>query len=101
MIAVMISSKGSSWSFFAQQGDKIFLVENARPAEYNRDETLQQLVRDARWMFGNYRIVYFDHEDEWIEVLHDGAGNLKSFERYDGPVPVEMGYEINNEEAAQ
>lgn len=89
MIAVMISSSGASWTFYAAVGDKVFLVENTAPPEDKVGEAIEHLIREARWMFGDQRIVYLNRDDRWMEVLHDGAGHLKDIIRYDGPIPTD------------
>jgi len=90
MIAVMISSSGVSWTFYCHAGDKVFLVENGEAAEGKREEAMEHLIREARWMFGDLRIVFFTRDDEWKELIHDGAGHLKEIVDYDGPVPEQQ-----------
>ena len=87
MISVLISSTGAAWTFFAAAGDKIFLAETKSPAGENRDLALAHMIRECRWMFGDRRVIYFDRNDDWVEVLHNGAGDVVGTEPYDGPVP--------------
>lgn len=89
MIVVMLSSTGSSWTFYAAAGDKVFLVETKSPTSGKEAEAIEHMVRECRWMFGDRRIVYMNRDDDWVEVLHDGTGKVRGFEKYDGPVPVE------------
>lgn len=89
MIVVMLSSSGASWTFYATQGDKVFLVETKTPHRGKEAEAVAHMVRECRWMFGDRRIVYMNRDDEWMEVLHDGTGRVRTFEKYDGPVPLE------------
>lgn len=90
MMVVMLSSHGAAWTFFATAGDKLFMVETTSPPDENMSEALKHLVRESRWMFGDRRIVFMNRHDDWMEVLHDGAGNIKGFEPYDGPVPEQQ-----------
>lgn len=91
MIAVLISSTGAAWTFYATVGDKVFLIETKRPSDDQRNEALAHMVRECRWMFGNLRIICLrgdkKGDSHWIEVLHDGTGRIVDFEIYDGPVP--------------
>ena len=89
MIAVLISSSGASWTFYAAVGDKVFLVQNQSPPGDKTEEAFAHLIREARWMFGDQRIVFLNREDDWQEVIHDGAGHLKDIVAYDGPIPTE------------
>lgn len=89
-MAVMISSSGAAWSFYAAAGDKLFLVENQSPPDDKLGEAMHHLLREARWMFGDRRLVYLNRESKWVEVLHDGTGTIKGFEPYTGPVPVQQ-----------
>jgi hypothetical protein len=89
MIAVMISSSGASWTFYAAAGDKVFLVENKSPPDDKLGEAMEHLIREARWMFGDQRIIMLNRDDDWVECIHDGAGHIKGFEQYDGPIPQE------------
>lgn len=84
---IMIGFARGQWEFFAHAGDKVFIVEAVSPPSDMRDEALKHLVKEARWVFGDRRIIVFGVDDEWTELLHDGAGNLKGIENYDGPVP--------------
>jgi len=89
MMVVMISSHGASWSFHAAAGDKVFINEMLSPQAERSNQALAHLVRECRWLFGDRRIVIFNHSHhEWLEVLHDGAGNIKGVEPYDGPIPI-------------
>lgn len=90
MIAVMISSSGASWTFYAQAGDKIFLIENTSPPGDKVSEAMAHLVRESRWLFGDRRLVYKNSDEKWIELLHDGTGRLWDMIDYDGPVPVQQ-----------
>lgn len=88
MISVLIASNGATWTFYATAGDKVFLVETRSPASDNRNLALAQMVRECRWMFGDRRVIYFNDDDQWVEILHNGTGNIVAFEPYDGPVPI-------------
>jgi hypothetical protein len=90
MIAVMISSSGASWTFYAAAGDKIFLIENMSPPDDKTGEAMQHLVRESRWLFGDRRIVYQNRDKKWMELLHDGTGRLWDIIHYDGPVPIQQ-----------
>jgi creatinine amidohydrolase/Fe(II)-dependent formamide hydrolase-like protein len=87
MMAVLISSHGGSWTFYASAGDKLFLIETTSPDGDHRDASMAHMVREARWLFGDRRMIVLNEHGQWFEVLHDGAGNIKGTERYDGPVP--------------
>lgn len=86
MIAVLISSTGAAWTFYAAAGDKVFLVETKKPPDDQRNEAMAHMVRECRWMFGGLRIICM-RGDNWVEALHDGTGRVVGFEPYDGPVP--------------
>lgn len=90
MMVVMLSSHGASWTFYATAGDKVFLVETVHPPDERLPAAMAHMVRECRWLFGDRRIVYMNRDDDWIEIFHDGAGNLKGFEPYDGPVPLDQ-----------
>jgi len=87
MMCVLISSHGASWTFYATAGDKLFMIETTSPDGDNRNASLAHLVREARWLFGDRRMIFMNPAGKWTEVLHDGAGNIKGAEPYDGPVP--------------
>lgn len=89
MMAVLISSTGICWTFYSLQGDKLFMVEAKTPHPDLDLKGIQHMVRECRWMFGDRRIVYMNRDGHWMEVLHDGAGNFKGYEPYDGPIPVQ------------
>lgn len=98
MTTVLITSSPASWIFYATAGDKVFLIErNCAPTD-KVEEAMSHLIRDCRWMFGDLRIIYMDGDDDWVEVLHDGAGHLIRFETYEGPIPV-MDWTDNTEES--
>lgn len=89
MMIVLMSSKGATWTFYAAAGDKIFLVETRSPISDQRAEALGDMVRECRWMFGDQRVIYMNGDDDWIEILHNGTGNIVGYEPYDGPVPYQ------------
>lgn len=90
MMVVLISSHGASWTFYATAGDKVFMVETTSPPGDNRDASMTHMVREARWLFGDRRLIFMNAAGVWFEVLHDGAGNIKGTEVYDGPVPQQQ-----------
>lgn len=87
MMTVLISSHGAAWTFYAAAGDKVFLVETVHPEDAMTGEAMAYLMREARWLFGDRRLVYLNRDGKWMEVIHDGTGLIKGFEPYDGPVP--------------
>jgi len=87
MMVVMLSSNGGSWTFYATVGDKVFMIETSRPPEDKLNAAVEHMVRECRWMFGDRRIIFLTRDDDWVEVLHDGAGHIKGYEPYIGPVP--------------
>jgi hypothetical protein len=91
MIVMMQSSVGGCWTFFASAGDKVFLVETKSPDDDKARVSMEEMVRECRWLFGDRRIVYMNREDDWMEIYHNGAGHITGFEPYDGPVPVDFG----------
>lgn len=93
MIVVLLSSHGASWTFYASAGDKVFLVETRSPPGDSRAEALGHMVRECRWMFGDLRIVYMNGDDDWVEIIHNGTGNIVGYEPYDGPVPEQRDWE--------
>lgn len=90
MMVVMLSSHGASWTLFTATGDKVFLVETRFPQDEQVAASMAEMVRECRWLFGNLRIIFMNRNDDWMEVIHDGAGHIKGYEPYDGPVPLEQ-----------
>lgn len=90
---ITLAAFGGTWEFFATAGDKVFIVETRSPPSDRRDDSIKHLIQEARWVFGDRRIVLFTFDDEWFELIHDGAGNLKAIEPYDGPIPSMEEYE--------
>lgn len=84
---IMLGFMKGQWEFFTHAGDKVYLVETVSPPCDVRDAAIKHLVKEASWVFGDRRIIVFTQDDDWLELLHDGAGNHKGTEEYDGPVP--------------
>jgi hypothetical protein len=87
MMSVIWSSHGSQWTFYAAAGDKVFLVENKRASDEEMPAAISHMIREARFLFGDKRMIVLTKDDDWVEVLHDGAGHIMGFEAYEGPVP--------------
>jgi biotin carboxylase len=95
MIAILISSAGSRWTFYAHAGDKVFLVEDTPPPDDRAEEAMAYMLREARWMFGDFRLIVINRNGAWVEVLHDGTGRVIGMIPYDGPVPTRQEEDID------
>ena len=88
MMSVLISSEGAAWTFFSLDDDKLFLVETVHPKGGINDKSAGHLIRECRFLFGDKRIIYYDADDEWIELLHDDTGHFTGIEPYGGQPPT-------------
>ncbi len=93
MIAIMISSSGASWEFFATQDNKVFMVEQSAIPEGKEQEALGHLMLECRWMFGDDKqVIVLDDNDEWQTITTEDDLS-HGYEPYTGEVPVDAGHE--------
>ena len=91
MITATLIAKDYMWTFYAGDDDYVFLVNDGNgPGQGSMvsGEAAEEIIREARWLFGRQRVIFRDRDRQWYELIHDRKGTFLGRRRWRGFVPT-------------